>query len=137
MEIASFSEETSKAELRWVESSSLRKKTGGLTSLSRAEFCMVQRRTKQRSQSTRVDLLNLGEVKNKYAETIELLDAAAEIVQCGSADHASRAAHDGYVLYAFDLVLKFHIFIHTNQPSEKFRSGVFLFLLSLNLWPFL
>jgi hypothetical protein len=53
---------------------------------------------------------------------LELFDPAPEFVECGSAHHASRAAYDGYIVQAFDLVLKFHTSIHTNQPWKKFRN---------------
>lgn len=74
----------------------------------------------QRSQASGVDLLNLGEIEYEHAETVELLNPAPELVERGSTDHAPGTLHDGHIFYAFDLVLKFHTFIHTHQPLEKF-----------------
>jgi hypothetical protein len=44
------------------------------------------------------------------------------LVQFGSAHHPPGTLHNGHIFYAFDLVLKFHTFVHTNQPSERFRN---------------
>jgi hypothetical protein len=67
--------------------------------------------------------LNLRKIEHQHTETVELLDPAPESIQCGSADHAPRASDHGHILYAFDLVLKFHTFVHTHQPSKKFRDS--------------
>jgi hypothetical protein len=66
-------------------------------------------------------LLNVRKIQHKHTETLELFNPAAKSVECGSAHHASRAAYNGYIVQAFDLVLKFHTSIHTHQPWKKFR----------------
>src|ERR1700681_3258638 len=48
IQIASFSEEISKSDVRCVASSRLRKKTGGFTSFILTEFRIAQRRTSSR-----------------------------------------------------------------------------------------
>ena len=104
----------------------LRKKSGGFTSFRRAEFCIAQRRTSnQRSHTTGIESLDLGEIEYQHAQTIELFNPAAKSIERGSAHHASRAAHHGYILQTFDFVLEFHTLNlrtldHTNLPWEKF-----------------
>jgi len=74
----------------------------------------------QYSETASIQLLDVGKIKHEHAETLELFDSAPELVEGGSADHASSAAYDGYIVQTFDLVLKFHTSIHTDLPGKKF-----------------
>lgn len=79
----------------------------------------------KRSQSASIQLLNVGKIEHKHTETLELFDPAPELIEGNSAHHAPGAAYDGYILQAFDLELKIHTSIHTNQPWKKFRGADF------------
>ena len=74
----------------------------------------------QRSQTTRIQVVDFRKINYQDAQTIELLDLAPECIEGASAHQAPRAAYDGHILQAFDLILEFHTFNHTNQPWKKF-----------------
>jgi len=76
----------------------------------------------QRPQTTRIQVVHFRKIKHQHAQTIELLNPAPKCVEGGSAHQASRAAYDGHILQAFDLILKFHTLHHTNQPWKKFHN---------------
>jgi hypothetical protein len=72
-------------------------------------------------------MIDFRNVQHQHADTLELLDPAPELVKSHSPHHASGAVHDRYILQAFDLILEFHMSIHTNLLREKFLN-----MLSLN-----
>ena len=78
----------------------------------------------QGSQATGIELVDFGNIKYQHADTLELLDPAPEFVERGSADHASGAVHDRYVMQAIDLKFEFHMSVHTNLLWKKFRNLV-------------
>src|ERR1017187_3858008 len=80
----------------------------------------------QGSQTSCIQLLDFGNIKDQHADAFQLLDPAPELVERCSTHHASRAVHDRYVLQAFDLKIEFHMFVHTNLPWKKFRDRLSL-----------
>src|ERR1700721_2168834 len=81
----------------------------------------------QRPQATGIQVINIRNIQHQHADMIELFDPAPELVERGSAHHASGTVHNRYILQAFDLKFEFHMSIHTNLLWKKFHDPVSLY----------